>query len=153
MKNGLIIAIAILALVAGIAFAVRSQRILLSGLPEREVCASREEAETKAGPTAIKVLGTGSMAPFIPAAKPGENPLETVAALVVPDFSRSFDSIKPGELCCYLVKDAKFPYLHGAALLTDSGWVMSGLANKNSEPYGRVTKDNFIFVAKKVYVW
>ena len=59
-------------------------RAMASGLPPRIVCSSPVEAYLKAGSGAIQVLGTGSMAPYIPAAPAGSDPLTTVVALVKP---------------------------------------------------------------------
>ena len=67
----------VLLVVALLLLAFWQHRAMASGLPPRVVCASPVEAYLKAGGGAIQVLGTGSMAPYIPAAPKGSDPLTT----------------------------------------------------------------------------
>lgn len=157
-RLGIILAAVILA--ALVAFAWLHQRTMVAGLPPREVCENRHAALIAAGEfaraqggTVIAVLGTGSMAPYIPAAPAGSDPLATLAAYAV-TTPATFADIRPGALCIYRAEwDAKLYVLHQAAQRDGLGWVMSGLHNPRSEPQWRVTPANFIGITAKVFVW
>ena len=70
-----------LLLAAVLLVAKRKEATLVAGLPVRLVCADQAAALALAGPAAaIPVLGTGSMAPYIPSALPGRDPLATIVA-------------------------------------------------------------------------
>lgn len=157
-RVGIILAAIILASL--VAFAWLHQRTMLAGLPPREQCDNRADAMAKAGAfakvhggTVIAVLGTGSMAPYIPAAPVGEDPRRYVAAYVV-IMPSAFADIRAGSLCIYRAEwDAKLYVLHQAAQRDDLGWVMSGLHNPRSESQWRVTPTNFVGIAGKVFVF
>lgn len=149
-----------LAVLAGLTIlAVRSQRVLEDGLPPRKECPDSEAAwhdaakfARESGGNVVTVLGTGSMAPYIPAAGPGRVPLETPTALAVTDPAATFASVKPGQLCLYRhAASAVGLTIHGAALLTSAGWVMSGLNNPTSDI--NMTAENFVGVVAHVFVW
>ncbi len=159
MKSlGIILAVCLLA--ALVAFAWLHQRTMVAGLPPRVVCADRQAAMDEAGAWAranggvvIAVLGTGSMAPYIPAAPAGEAPRKFIAAYVVM-LPGGYNDIKRGKLCIYRAEwDAKLYVLHQAAQSDGLGWVMSGLHNSRSEPQWRVTPANFIGITARVFVW
>ena len=133
--------------------AVMAQRTLTSNLPERIKCRDEAEARALAGPSAIPVLGTGSMAPFIPPAPAGKDPLNTIVALVVLERSASFLDVSAGDLCIYYPAWHNGPVMHQAALKDSGGWIMSGLGNAKSEAAWRVTSDNFGGIVKTAYVW
>ena len=100
------------------------------------------------------MLGTGSMAPYIPAAPIGMDALTTIVAYVVTDAKATFADIAPGALCLYRPAwSPQFTVLHGAAQKDGDGWIMSGLHNKHSETGWRVTERNFLGLAAAVYVW
>lgn len=155
MNRNLIIglgAIATLALLIGLA--LHFQHVLEAGLPPRVECASQSEAQAKASAGAIPVLGTGSMAPYIPAARAGLDPKKTIVAYVVPQSGATFAAVKAGSLCIYSPEwDANARYLHQAAQQDGDGWIMTGLHNAEYESHWRVTPANFIAIAAKVYVW
>jgi hypothetical protein len=98
LKRSLLLAVLALGLVVVLGLALRSERVLLAGLPTRVVVASEAEAWTLAGPSAVVVLGTGSMAPYIPPAPAGADPLRTVSALAVLVPGASYADIKAGTL-------------------------------------------------------
>ena len=133
--------------------AVMAQRTLTSNLPERIKCSDEAEARALAGLSAIPVLGTGSMAPFIPPAPAGKDPLKTTVALVVLERSASFLDVSAGDLCIYYPAWHNGPVMHQAALKDSGGWIMSGLGNAKSEAAWRVTSDNFGGIVKMAYVW
>ncbi len=151
MNRQLVIAIvAAVALVAIISLAVHFQRVLVGGLPPRDefetVAQAREGAlawQAAHGGNIISIAGTGSEAPFIPAARPSEDPM-TVVAYVVTEPGKKFADITPGRLLVYRPDWRKGgSVMHQAAQLSGDGWIMSGLHNKNSEPFERMTPDKF----------
>lgn len=127
-------------------------KAMASGLPERIVCSSPIDAHLKAGPNAIEVLGTGSMAPFIQAAPKNADPLKTVVALAKPS-DKTFSEIKKGDLIVYWADWAHGNVIHQAAQKDSGGWIMSGLHNAQSESFARVTAESFRAVIEEVYVW
>lgn len=140
--------------VGGLGFAAwRAQRTLTSNLPTRINCRDEAEARALAGLSAIPVLGTGSMAPFIPPSPAGKDPLNTTVALVVLKRSASFLDVSSGDLCIYYPTWHEGPVMHQAALKDSGGWIMSGLGNAKSEAAWRVTSDNFGGIVARVYVW
>jgi hypothetical protein len=141
-------------LVAILLLTQHNQRVLESGLPQRIVCANEAAAREQAGAGAIPVLGTGSMAPYIPAAPAGTDPLATVCAYAVPQAGATFNDIAAGKLVVYAAEwKPGFHVIHGAAQLDGSGWIMSGLHNARSESWARVTPTNFRALVARVYVW
>jgi hypothetical protein len=147
--------LAVLALALAIYLAVRSQRVLEAGLPPRLEHATQALALVAAGPQAVPVAGTGSMAPFIPAALPGAgDPRTIVVAYITPRPGAGISDITPGALVIYRpVWNNGLPVIHGAALRDSAGWVMSGLANARSEPGERVTTENFVALVESVHLW
>lgn len=127
-------------------------RAMASGLPPRIVCLNQLDALAKAGPSSYPVLGTGSMAPYIPAAANGFDPLATVVAYAKP-VSKPFAAIQKGDLVSYRPKWSKGCVLHQAAQKTASGWIMSGLHNAQSESFEPITEKEFVAVIGAVYVW
>jgi hypothetical protein len=154
LKRSLLLAALALGLVVVLGLALRSERVLTAGLPLRIVVASETEAWTLAGPSAVVVLGTGSMAPYIPSAPAGADPLKTIAAYAVVNTNLTYKDITPGALVIYSINYVKGSNtMHQAALLDASGWIMTGLGNKEYENRVRVTSDNFVGIVSKVYVW
>ena len=147
----------VLALVLGLAALLivskRKQADLARGLPARIVCANQGEAFGLAGVGATPVLGTGSMAPWIPAALPGLDPRKTVVAYAVIDTAATFDGITTGALVVYSATWAGGRVIHQAAAKDSGGWIMSGLHNERSETWERVTAKNYIGTVARVYVW
>lgn len=148
-----------LALLLLLVLALRSQRVLETGLPPRTEFADSRAAWDEAGRFAresggsiVTVLGTGSMAPYIPAAAAGQNPLETTVALAVTVRGANYVSVTPGSLCLYrTTSSAVGVTMHGAALLTSAGWKMSGLHNARSDVY--MTSENFVGIVARVFTW
>ena len=151
-RIGLILAL-VLGLAALLVVSKRKQTDLARGLPPRVVCASQGEAFALAGVGATPVLGTGSMAPWIPAALPGLDPRKTVVAYAVIDTAATYDGITTGALVVYFATWAGGRVIHQAAARDSGGWIMSGLHNERSETWERVTAKNYIGTAARVYVW
>ena len=100
------------------------------------------------------VLGTGSMAPYIPAAPTGADPHATVMAYVVIDPAASFENITAGALCIYRTEwSPRYSVLHQAAQRDGLGWIMSGLHNPRSESAWRITPQNFDGIVRATFVW
>ena len=153
-SRAVFITLLVLGLAALLLLTWRSQRVLIDGLPLRIVAKSQAEALALAGPGAIPVMGTGSMAPYIPAAAPGLDPLATVAAYAAPGAGSVYKDIAPGALVVYSINYVKgYNTMHQAALLDGGVWIMTGLHNKGYENKVRVTKENFVAVVARVYVW
>lgn len=151
-RIGLVLAL-VLGLVALLVVSKRKQADLARGLPPRIVCASQGEAFALAGVGATPVLGTGSMAPWIPAALPGLDPRQTVVAYAVIDSAATYDGITTGALVVYFATWAGGRVLHQAAARDGGGWIMSGLHNERSETWERVTAVNYVGTVARVYVW
>ena len=143
----------VLGLAALLVVSKRKQADLARGLPPRIVCANQGEAFALAGVGATPVLGTGSMAPWIPAALPGLDPRKTVVAYAVIDTAATYDGITTGALVVYFATWAGGRVLHQAAARDGGGWIMSGLHNERSETWERVTAKNYIGTVARVYVW
>lgn len=150
-------AVAVLGLLIGLA--LRSQHTLEAGLPPRIECRSEAHAHALAqtsaqliGAQVFRVLGTGSMQPYIPAAPAGRNPLETATAFAVTKPGATFEDVTPGALCLYRHNSSAVGVtIHGAALRTRFGWIMSGLNNARSD--ATMTRETFIGIVADVFVW
>jgi hypothetical protein len=128
--------------------------VLTRGLPPRTEHATAGEAWEAAaawqaahGGEIRAVAGTGSMAPYIPPAAPGLDPRRTIVAYIVTDPAARFADIRPGQLIIYRAEwqPAGAPsVVHGAAKLTGTGWIMSGLGNREFETHWRVTPANYL---------
>ena len=153
LQRSLLLAVLALGLVVVLGLALRSERVLTAGLPLRIVAKSEADAWTLAGPAAVVVLGTGSMAPYIPAAPKGADPLRTVSALVVLVPQARYADIKAGALCIYVPTWAGRNVMHQAAQIDAGGWIMTGLGNKEYETKERVTAANFVGIVARTYVW
>lgn len=153
LRRSLLLAVLVLGLVVVLGLALRSERVLTAGLPLRIVVASEAEAWTLAGPSAVVVLGTGSMAPYIPSAPKGADPLRTVSALAVLVSGARYADIKAGSLCVYVPVWAGRNVMHQAAQIDGKGWIMTGLGNKSYETTERVTASNFVGIVSRTYVW
>ena len=146
---GLLIVLALVAYVA-----LRSQRALESSLPLRIEHQTQALAFVAAGPSAIPVLGTGSMAPYIPPAPTGRDPLDVVVAYVTPRSGATFDDITEGALVIYRPQWASGKnVIHQAAKRTAGGWIMSGLHNERSESWEPITASQFVALVECTHVW
>jgi hypothetical protein len=134
------------------ALAVWQHRQMVRGLPLRVMCLNELDAKAQAGSGAFAVLGTGSMVPYIPAASKGADPLKTVCAYAVPN-GFGYQQIKKGDLVIYRASWTPSLVIHQAAQRDSQGWVMSGLGNKESESFARVTEKDFVAIIGEVYVW
>jgi hypothetical protein len=154
LKRELLLGGLLLILVLILSIAINSERVLVNGLPPRIIAKSQVEAREMAGALAIGVLGTGSMAPYIPSAENGADPLKTISAYAVINTDLAYKDITPGALVIYSINYVKGSNtMHQAALLDASGWIMTGLGNKEYENRVRVTSDNFVGIVSKVYIW
>lgn len=145
---GAVLGIAVLVLIAR-----HKQGVLERGLPPRIVCTNQVDALQQAGPGAIPVLGTGSLAPYIAAAPAGSDPLNTVMAYAVIDPAATFADIRAGKLCVYSTDWTKFRVMHQASSRDSLGYIGSGLHNARSESWARITPQNFVGIVARVYVW
>ena len=141
-----------LLLAALLLLAFWQHRAMASGLPPRVACLNQLDALAKAGPSSYPVLGTGSMAPYIPEASAGSDPVKAVVAYAKP-LSVPFKAIRKGDLVVYRPKWSNGLIIHQAAQKTGSGWIMSGLNNKQSESFEPITEKEFVAVIGAVYVW
>ena len=154
LQRSLLLGLLALGLVVILALALRSERVLVNGLPPRIIAKSQVEAQEMAGALAVGVLGTGSMAPYIPSAPNGDDPLKTIVAYAVIGTDLAYNDITPGALVIYSINYVKGSNtMHQAALLDASGWIMTGLGNKEYENRVRVTSANFVGIVSKVYIW
>ena len=154
LQRSLLLGVLALGLVVILALALRNERVLVNGLPLRIVSKSQVEAQEMAGALAVGVLGTGSMAPYIPSAAKGADPLKTVVAYAVLNPDLAYKDITPGALVIYSINYVKgFNTMHQAALLDGAGWIMTGLGNKEYENKVRVTAANFVGIVSRTYVW
>ena len=153
LRRSILVALLALGLVVVLGLALRSERVLTAGLPLRIVVKSEADAWTLAGPAAVVVLGTGSMAPYIPAAPKGADPLRTVSALVVLVPHARYADITAGALCIYVPVWAGRNVMHQAAQIDSGGWIMTGLGNKVYETTERVTAANFVGIVDRTYTW
>ena len=151
--RNILIGLLVVALVVILLVANRNQSVLEKGLPPRIVCTTEMDARVRAGAGAMMVLGTGSLAPYIPAAAPGKDPMKTAVAFAVLDAAAKFADVKPGTLCMYVPAWANGNVMHQAAQKDGDGWIMSGLHNERSEASWRVTEQNFKGIIARVYVW
>ena len=151
--RNILIGLLVVALVVILLVANRNQSVLEKGLPPRIVCTTEMDARVRAGAGSVLVLGTGSMAPYIPAAAPGKDPDTTPVAFAALRAGATFAEIKPGDLCLYLPTWTPGYVMHQAAQKDGDGWIMSGLHNERSEASWRVTEQNFKGIIARVYVW
>jgi len=93
------------------------------------------------------------MAPYIPSAPAGADPLRTVSALVVLVSGASYSDIKAGALVIYVPRWAGRNVMHQAAQIDGKGWIMTGLGNKDYETKERVTAANFVGIVQRTYIW
>jgi hypothetical protein len=139
----------------------RSSAALRASLPPKVTCLNASDAGMKTliwamenpGGRIVPVLGTGSMAPYIPAAPPGQNPMETVVAVMgarrVP-----FAEVKEGDLILYAADFSPgHPVCHVVAKKDQYGLVMSGINNEHTESWARVTEGNYLAKVVVVWVW
>jgi hypothetical protein len=120
----------------------------LEKLPPKENFPSAFEAQRtlyERGLSPIIVLGTGSMAPYIP--EKDENAIVAYAGL---DKS-SFSELKPGMLVVYKTGSGK-NYLHRLGQKTAKGFIVYGINNRKADSEF-VTPDNFIGRVAKVHVF
>ena len=161
MKLSWQIPLGVLVLAALLGSALYWQHVFSSNLPPVTACHDRADAHAQAldyqaahGGRILTILGTGSMAPYIPAAAPGLDTEKTIVAYVVTEAHATFDDITPGSLVTYRAAwSEKYSIIHVAALKDSGGWIMSGLHNPRSEPQWRVTADNFLGLAAHTFTW
>ena len=153
LRRSLLVLGCVLGLAAVLILARKSERVLTEGLPPRIVVASLAEARTIVGSGAVAVLGTGSMAPYIPPSPHGLDPLQTIVALVVLIPGATVADVKPGALCIYVPDWAGRNVMHQAASFSEGGWIMTGLGNKTYENSERMTGRNFVGIVARTYVW
>lgn len=138
----------------------QSQKVLTDGLPPQASFATMSDAyyaalaDTKGDLKRLgSVLGTGSMAPYIPPSAPGLDPYATVVAFTLKKKA-TYEDIQHGDLCVYEPANAPGEsWIHQAAEKDSDGWIMTGLNNRRSENWMRMTAKNFRFVVEKTYVW
>lgn len=149
-----------LALVALVWLAFRSQATLEANLPAKREFAQLKDAYLDAyaaklatGGNMVAILGTGSMAPYIPAAPKGTDPLAVTVGFAVTDPTATFASVKVGDVLLY--RPASKPdsvWMHVVAAIDSRGLIMSGLNNEVSESWMRVTAANYVGKVAFVFV-
>ncbi len=145
-------------LLLGVAlFALSRQRAAVHALPLKVICQTLEQASQQSkeycdlhNAVRFPIAGTGSVAPYIPAAQPGEDPMRVVAYAV--SNGGRYTSITAGALVCYKPSWSVTPVMHQAEACDAYGWIMTGLHNAHSESSWRVTEDNFIAIIDLVFV-
>ena len=132
------------------------QAILTDHLPPRIAHSTQAEAEAIAGPNALPVLGTGSEAPYIPAAPAGKDPYQTITAYVVLRPGATFDDITPGVL---VLRQSNWAtargslVMHSALAKHGDTWIASGLHNAVSDTSEPITRANFVGIVASVHVF
>lgn len=154
MYRYLTIALALFVMGLLLAAALHYQRSLSQDLPPRVLCLSQAEAlrfaeedRRRTGCLVISVLGTGSMAPYIPAAGPTD-----IVAYVTTWPDAKMGNVTKGSLVLY--RHAASPVgvtMHVAARQSGENWAMAGLANRESDIWMR--PQDFVGIVAKTYVW
>jgi hypothetical protein len=154
---------AILAALCVVLFlAWRWQGRLERGLAEIVVpCASRGEALDRAGAYAREhggalapILGTGSMAPLIPAARAGLDPLSTQVAVGVTVPGATFESVVACQPCIYQPAWARGAFvLHLTSDRHGAGWIMTGLHNERYESWEPMTAAIYRGTVARIFTW
>lgn len=93
----------------------------------------------KVGGTPYFVAYTGSMKPYL---QGGE--------IVV--CKSDFEGIKLGDVVVYRASFSYTPIIHRAVQKDKAGWIMSGDANRDSESWARVRKDNYLGTVVAIFV-
>lgn len=165
MKSKIIGAVLVLGLIGIMVSSLLWERRMVAGLPPQDpeypnASAAWIAALSYAAQTGGKVgtiLGTGSMAPYIPAAP--ENPQRTIVAYWVNVSGAHYTDVKQGDLITYT---PQWPLpdslrhalvMHQAAQKDSGGWIMSGLNNKYYENMHRVDALNFRGIVAKTFIW
>ncbi|WP_438482724.1 hypothetical protein [Oleiharenicola lentus] len=156
-----LIILAVLGLLVLCSVAARWHRKLEAALPERHMFNSQSaafmHAEQYARNTGGKIrpiLGTGSMAPYIPAAPAGMDPRKTIVAFAVEKTNVGFGDVRTGSLVIYAADWANGSLtIHQAASSDSEGWIMTGFANPSYENQTRVTLQNFVGLTDRVFTW
>ena len=150
----LLVILAVLALTSWLV--LKNEQTLTANLPMRVNCVDLGDALEKAnkhsalfGGQVCGILGTGSMAPYIPAAP---DKAKVIVAYAVMRPLQSFESITQGDLLVYWPSWGTGLVVHVASQKTTSGWIMSGLANARSEAGWRVTESNYVGTVQAVFV-
>ena len=159
MNSKVLLGIGAALLLGGLAFlALRSHEKLVSNLPPVEqpmpqivaVTEALDFAKAHPGYKVTAVLGTGSMAPYIPASPEGKDPMKTVMAYAV--VGGDFKDVHTGTLCVYAPEGLDYQIIHLAVSFVNGGWIMTGLANKHYETWWRMTPKEFRGYAIKVFL-
>ena len=137
-----IIAAACLAVV-GLWCSVYSVRTLASKLPVPQHTTAAQWERLKRTPGNCTVLGTGSMAPLIPAGDP-----DSVVA-VVSFSSTTYTKLQVGDLVVYRVGSAYI--IHQLTNKTPQGWVAAGTHNSFYDKTP-VTEENFVGHVSVLYL-
>ena len=156
MKAALAIIAALAALALTSWLVLRNEKTLTAHLPMRVSCVNLVDALEKAnkyssfnGGQVCGVLGTGSMAPYIPAAP---DKAKVVVAFAVLRPPQAFDSISQGDLLVYRPSWGSGLVVHVASQKSASGWIMSGIGNARSESNWRVDALNYVGTVAAVFV-
>lgn len=139
-------------------YARNTSKEMHDGLPPRIEVPNYYTALTKvveSDKTILTVLGTGSMYPYIRAAKPEQDPFTTVVAVVALDEKFPYEDIQKGDLIVYKIPpDYTIKYVHQALSKDSQGWIMTGLSVKNrNENNRRMTLNNYVGKVVATYVW
>lgn len=114
--------------------------------------AASEYATRFPGHVVLAVAGTGSMSPFIPAARKGDDPRKVVAFACVVS-AKKFSSVEIGDLVVYRAEWLPGSLVVHQVVDTDKyGLILSGLNNARTESSYRVTEKNFVGIVGAVFV-
>jgi hypothetical protein len=113
-------------------------------LPPRHVVQTEQEARRLAGQSAVIVLGTGSMHPYIPATV---NPNQIVAIAAVE--RAPYDYLKKGDLVVYKWENTFI--IHQIMGRQGKSWISSGINNPHYDG-PRVTPETYHSRVVRIYI-
>ncbi len=115
-----------------------------AGLPPRFYVSTEQEARVLAWPEAIRVSGSGSMRPYIPASS-DPNAVVAVAAVEQPPY----ESLKKGDLVVFHWKDSYV--IHQVAARQGDNWITSGIHNPRYDG-PRLSRETYHSRVVRVYI-
>ena len=136
-----------LAILAVAFFAVSTpltQRVISSSLPPRYIVKTEQEARRLAGESAVIVLGTGSMQPYIPASADPGNVVAIAAVERAP-----YEYLKKGDLVVYNWNNMFI--IHQIMGRQGACWISSGLNNPHYDG-PRVNRDTYHSRVVRIYI-
>jgi hypothetical protein len=134
--------------ILGVAFLVVSTTAACqnsyAGLPPRFYVSTEQEARVLAWPESVRVSGSGSMRPYIPASA-DPNAVVAVAAVEQPPY----ENLKKGDLVVFRWGDSYV--IHQAAARLGKYWITSGLHNARYDG-PRLSRESYHSRVVRVYI-